>query len=138
MPCDYKQYPLDWHSRIRPAILERAGNCCEQCGLKNHSIVLQKSRTPIVEGCTYQWAKQNLDFYHCPKGGKAIIIVLTIAHKDHFPMNCDPANLLALCQKCHNQMDAKHRAKTRQKKRREALELTAPSLPLVTSIITKL
>jgi len=53
-------------------------------------------------------------------------------------MNCDPANLLALCQKCHNQMDAKHRAKTRRDKRAVALESVAPSLPLVTSIISKL
>jgi hypothetical protein len=138
MPCNYKNYPLDWFTRIRPAILKRARHCCEKCGLQNYSIVLQQSRIPMVEGCTYQWAKENLDFYHCLEGGKAIIIVLTIAHKDHFPMNCDPENLLALCQKCHNQMDQKHRAKTRQKNRREALEKSAPSLPFATSLISKL
>jgi 5-methylcytosine-specific restriction endonuclease McrA len=53
-------------------------------------------------------------------------------------MNCAPENLLALCQKCHNRLDAKHRAKTRRERRASALESIAPSLPLVTSIISQL
>lgn len=43
-------------------------------------------------------------------------VVLTIAHLDHTPENCDPDNLRALCQKCHNQYDAKHRTETRRKR----------------------
>ena len=31
------------------------------------------------------------------------------------PENCDYSNLRALCQKCHNKYDAKHRAETRRK-----------------------
>ena len=41
--------------------------------------------------------------------------LLTIAHLDHTPENCDYRNLRALCQKCHNTYDAKHRAETRRK-----------------------
>lgn len=35
-----------------------------------------------------------------------IVIVLTIAHLDHTPENCDPANLRAMCQRCHLAYDA--------------------------------
>lgn len=42
-----------------------------------------------------------------------IMIVLTVAHLDHTPENCSPDNLRALCQRCHNRYDAKHRAETR-------------------------
>jgi hypothetical protein len=38
MPTDYKKYPRDWKTEIRPAILARAGNCCKICGIKNHAI----------------------------------------------------------------------------------------------------
>jgi len=42
--------------------------------------------------------------------------LMTIAHiYDHNPMNCEPDNLKALCQKCHNNHDKEHRAKNRRK-----------------------
>lgn len=40
---------------------------------------------------------------------KTVEIVLTIAHLDHQPENCDPDNLRAWCQRCHNRYDAPHR-----------------------------
>ena len=33
-------------------------------------------------------------------------VVLTVAHLDHTPENCQPENLRAWCQKCHNTYDA--------------------------------
>lgn len=137
MPCDYKNYPLDWFTRIRPAILERAGNRCEFCGAPNYGILSVPDRE-VIEPCnTYAEALQKLK--HCHSSDQCdgfIIIVLTIAHLDHFPMNCSPENLKALCQKCHNAYDAKHRAKTRREKHAATLESIAPSLQLVTSITT--
>jgi 5-methylcytosine-specific restriction endonuclease McrA len=32
--------------------------------------------------------------------------VLTVAHLDHQPENNSPENLRAMCQRCHNRMDA--------------------------------
>ena len=78
------RYPANW-KEIRAAILERANNKCEFCGIENYTI------------------RDN--------GSK---VVLTIAHLDHTPENCTPENLRALCQKCHNTYDAKHRAQTRK------------------------
>ena len=86
-PENKNRYPKNW-KEIRAAILNRAGNKCEFCGIENGAI------------------KEN--------GSK---VVLTIAHLDHTPENCNPENLRALCQKCHNTYDAKHRAETRRNTR---------------------
>lgn len=73
MPIDYKKYPLNWLSEIRPRILKRAENKCENCGIGNYVI---------------------------RNGSK---IVLTIAHLDHDADNWNVIDdrLAALCQKCH-------------------------------------
>lgn len=92
-PENKKRYPKNW-KEIRAAILERAHNCCEFCGRKNHS---------------HFWNE---------KTGKLVQVVLTIAHLDHMPENCDPENLRALCQACHNRYDAKHRAETRKQSKK--------------------
>lgn len=88
-PENKNRYPKNW-GEIRTAILNRAGGCCEFCGRKNHSMVLNE------------------------KTGKMVKVVLTIAHLNHIPEDCRPENLRALCQRCHNKYDAKHRAETRR------------------------
>jgi 5-methylcytosine-specific restriction endonuclease McrA len=70
---------------IRAAILAECQNKCEFCGVENYTM----------------------------RGSAKI--VLTIAHLDHVPENCGRENLRALCQKCHNKYDAKHRAETRKR-----------------------
>jgi len=119
MPIDYKKYPSNWKTEIRPMILARAGNKCEWCGVENHAMGIRDERGKFHK-------KDNSIFFEdpnfCPK---LIKIVLTIAHiHDPNPMNCDPSNLAALCQKCHNGHDAKMRAKNRRKKKfKNQLEL---------------
>ena len=83
------RYPSHWKN-IRAHVLERANHRCEFCGIENYSI------------------RDN--------GSK---VVLTIAHLDHTPENCNLENLRALCQKCHNKYDAPHRAETRKRTRLE-------------------
>jgi 5-methylcytosine-specific restriction endonuclease McrA len=120
-------------------ILERAVNCCEKCGLRNYSIVSTPDRELIKECESYSEARKDLEFCHTSdRCDGFIIIVLTISHTDHFLLNNDPCNLRALCQKCHNSHDAIYRAAKRKLRRQKALEVIAPSLPLVTSIISKI
>ncbi len=137
-PENRVRYPKNWNE-IRASILTRANNRCEFCSAEN--------RTFIVRGIG-----NHADTYHtiderifCAKTGdeftgicqsaadyestgKAIEVVLTIAHLDHTPENCDPANLKALCQKCHNDYDRPYRLKnaaiTRASKK-QALDLFA-------------
>lgn len=90
-PENKKRYPKNW-KEIRQQILKRADNRCEFCGVENHTWRPSLSSTSPSD---------------------AVWVVLTIAHLDHNPENCDPENLRALCQRCHNRYDAKHRAATR-------------------------
>lgn len=84
-------YPKNW-GEIRTKILKRANNCCEFCGVPDRIWRISDSSN---------------------RCGEAIKIILTIAHLDHDPTNNDPGNLRALCQRCHNRYDARHRAANR-------------------------
>ena len=77
------RYPSDWKLRSRFIRHYRAKNRCEWCGAENHK------PHPIT-------------------GSK---VVLTAAHVyNHNPEASSLLNLAALCQRCHNRHDAKHRA----------------------------
>ena len=133
MPIDYKQYPENWKSEIRPRILERANNKCEFCGAENHSAIF---RGTINGKEVYQNDKADVfnaenseymftDYYaeiEAPETRKAIKVVLTVAHLDHDTTNNDGSNLKALCQRCHNRYDIKQRVHNRKTKPNE-LEL---------------
>lgn len=109
MPCDYKKYPPNWKSEIRPAILERAKHCCEECGVPNYATGARD-----VNGNWHnskEICNMNSDIgcgYFGTYGVKDIKIVLTIAHLDHDVTNNDATNLKALCQKCHLNYDKDH------------------------------
>lgn len=45
MAIDYKKYPANWKTEIRPRILERADNKCEWCGAANKSWRKETGRT---------------------------------------------------------------------------------------------
>lgn len=125
MPINYKLYPANWKTEIRPAILERAKHCCEQCGVKNHDIGYRDATgkfygwqliEDLLETKGYDIFCHELKNCYDSKGNptKPIKIVLTIAHLDHDITNNDPANLKALCQKCHLNYDKdQHRGNSR-------------------------
>lgn len=114
MPINYKEYPKNWKTEIRPAILERAKNCCEFCGVKNHAII-------------HRFGKGINDFEYWPEGMESEIwtlegkkstkVILTIAHLNHDKLNhdIDLETLKALCQKCHLQYDINHHVSNRLK-----------------------
>ena len=103
-----KLYPKNW-KEIRQRILERAGNKCEFCGVKNYSVGYRNQNGEFIESVGMQQEADELD------GEKLFKIILTIAHLDHNPTNNNPSNLRALCQKCHNNYDKEHRKETRRK-----------------------
>lgn len=126
----------EW-KEVRKAILARAKDACEFCGVENH--------VRIWRGRWFD-GPQEVDVYldgvdrirRSDDGGwittltrlgdmtmphpachgwPEVKIILTIAHLDHDPTNNDPGNLRALCQRCHNRHDAAHRAETRRMSR---------------------
>lgn len=93
-PENRKRYPKDWAS-IAEARKAAAGWRCEG--------------SPAYPDCRAFHGVKH------PVTGSPV--VLTVAHLDHRPENCAPANLRAWCQRCHNTYDAPHRAAGRRARR---------------------
>lgn len=112
MPIDYSKYPSNWKTEIRPAILERAGNCCEECGVKNYSRGARDFNGEWFDEMQIDNMNSDTGFWHFQSMHVKIIkIVLTIAHMDHDITNNKYSNLKALCQKCHLNHDKEHHRK---------------------------
>lgn len=127
-PENRARYPKDWPA-ISLRIRERAGQCCEFCGIKNHELgawIEGKWHTAWPKGNGHHdWPKRGEVFPchyedHC-EWRKCVEVVLTVAHLDHQPENCDPENLKALCQRCHNLYDMPMRRAGIARRAREAL-----------------
>ena len=133
-PENKKRYPPNWKEISDRIIYVRAGNRCEMCGVPNHAVgyrdeegIFHPDLGNYILDCfgrgvdyqtdkmvKYGTAKAHADFttFHDERGDKYFVIVLTTAHLDHTPENCEDSNLLALCQKCHNNYDQEHRTET--------------------------
>ena len=100
-PENAARYPANWHTEIRPRILNRARNqhgwpCCEECGVGNHAIGYRDS-----SGKFHDTGGLELQ----PNGEKLFKIVLTIAHLNDKIEDVSDENLRAWCQRCHNRYD---------------------------------
>jgi hypothetical protein len=109
MPIDYRDYPPDWLSTIRPRILARDGNRCKFCNVPNGADVQRSQRGHYMlpngeafDGSTGALLAGESDTW--PPERK-VRIVLTIAHLDHALVNHTDENLAALCQQCHLRYD---------------------------------
>jgi hypothetical protein len=105
-PENRHRYPSDWPEiSLRIRTIRAAGRCeCHgECGRGTHT-----SRCPNANGR--------------PAYGTGSTVVLTVAHLDHTPENCDPANLRAMCQACHLAYDRDHHRQTAAATRRAAIE----------------
>lgn len=96
-PENRGRYPANWPEISKRIRYDRAQSQCEckgECGRGTH-----EGRCPNRNsGRAY---------------GTNSRVVLTVAHLDHTPENCDPANLVAMCQGCHLHYDRQHHAETR-------------------------
>lgn len=105
-PENRDRYPKDWKlisHHIRHIRADGRCECWGECGRGTH-----EGRCPNLNGL--------------PAYGTGSRVVLTVAHLDHAPENCDPDNLRAMCQGCHLHYDRDHHAATRQKTKRDAIE----------------
>jgi len=105
-PENRRRYPPNWRQISLNIRTVRAGGRCEcygECGRRTHA-----GRCPNRNGQ--------------PAYGTFAKVVLTVAHLDHTPENCDPGNLRAMCQGCHLHYDREHHRETAAATRREAQE----------------
>ena len=97
-PENRDKYPPDWAEIFRRIRFERAGGQCEW-------VDETEGRCEARHGFSHPITKS--------------LVVLTTAHLDHDPSNCEDSNLLAACQLHHNKYDREHRNQTRAKTMRE-------------------
>lgn len=105
-PDNRHRYPAEWPTISAEIRHQRAGDRCEcdgRCGAEPHA----RGRCDARNGEPHPVTTST--------------VVLTVAHLDHTPENVDPANLLAMCQRCHLAYDRDHHAAERA---RRALEPT--------------
>lgn len=133
MPINYKKYPSNWKTEIRPRILKREKNCCKFCGVPNYAVGERR--------CSGGFEPTKGNIYH-DKAGRGelsykearklsnhmnefsdlnyIVIVLTVAHLDHDEENhgVKDDRLAALCQRCHLSYDAAENQRRRKKNKK--------------------
>lgn len=121
-PENRARYPKDWKA-ISQAARDRAGNRCEgspdfpDCRVANGAIGYREHGRWIQLGESVDAAGLAIDAAE-EDGHRITRIVLTVAHLDHTPENCDPDNLRAWCQRCHLHYDREHHAETREATRK--------------------
>jgi hypothetical protein len=114
------RYPSNWQT-VREQILVRACHRCECCGAPQYGVgqwvddrflLARGGAVPeqLYYALSHAAAREIADRLNASEQPERpyIVIVLTIAHLDHTPENCDPSNLRALCQRHHLAYDAKH------------------------------
>ena len=93
-PENKNRYPKNWPEISRRICFERAGGQCEQW------LTYQSYDGPVTHRCEARHGES-----HPVTGSK---VILTVAHLDHNPENCDDDNLKAMCQRCHLRYDQHH------------------------------
>ena len=99
-PENRDRYPADWRA-VSLAVKDAAGWRCEcrgECGRPTWHL-------DVAGRCD--------NIHGQPSISTGSTVVLTTAHLDHTPENCDRANLRAFCQACHLRYDRDHHAETR-------------------------
>lgn len=107
-PENRARYPSDWPEISATIRFKRARSRCEcrgECGQLHGRL--------RGDRCEARHSHAH------PRTGSTV--VLTVAHLDHCPENCDPTNLRAMCQACHLSYDAAHHAETARATRAAAL-----------------
>lgn len=128
MPFDRSKYPPNWEEIARE-VKDRAGWKCEECGrpCRKPGQTWREFVATLSPDRDWLWYRETYE----DVGGEVVEkpgrFVLTTAHIDPDPMNCNPANLKALCPKCHNALDAPMRSRNRKatlkRKKEEAGQL---------------
>ena len=110
MPMIRARYPDDWDV-IAFGVKGDADWCCEQCR--------RPCRRPheSVEDLFKRVQQWRPDFKPAEYHAAPRRWLLTVAHLDQRPENCERENLKALCVVCHLRHDRKFRGKQRQLKR---------------------
>jgi hypothetical protein len=103
-----KKYHTNWEMISMDIRINRAGNRCEKCNVKNKDLI-RRTHTDkwiqvpfeVMEQLDDIRNRNYREFLQTLKACGIVQIVLTVAHLDQDPSNNDYSNLMALCQRCH-------------------------------------
>lgn len=109
---DRRLYPSHWNV-IAYVIKSEANWTCEECGRPCRQ--KPESWGDFFDRVGWEYASE-------PWGR----FVLTVAHLDHRPENCDRGNLRALCSACHCRYDLRQMVRKRYLKRERHGQLPIP------------
>jgi hypothetical protein len=103
-------YAGDWRLLSDAVRFGRAGGRCEECDRPHRTLIYA-----LADGRWFDpWRQVWRDQRGAPDQGpqprdaasmRLVRVVIATAHLDHDPANRDPANLRALCQRCHLRHD---------------------------------
>ena len=119
--CQARQYAVGhWERRRNVVTLVERWLWVPTCGNGEHDCAGGGLRWPSGDRWTFAEARQfAAESYEAnPDEPKPLVIVLTVAHLDHQPENCDPSNLRAWCQRHHLAYDHDHHRANAQATRR--------------------
>lgn len=100
-------YPSNW-DEISAGVKAEQGHKCAECGVPDRIYIFR-----LTHEATSWQDVEKMRSNDYPKGAP-VFVVLTTAHLDQNPANNERSNLKALCQMCHNRLDAPHRAHRRR------------------------
>lgn len=112
MPMDRKRYPANWEE-IALQVKSEANWTCEECGRpcrcsgESKGDLEDRIYNEHAQWWDDLWETEDDDEFGEIRFMKPQRFVLTVAHLDHIPENCDRANLKALCAPCHCRYDLK-------------------------------
>lgn len=118
-PENKEKYPANWKKISADIRFNRARNRCEVCGIKNYQVIYRMPGGLYRLPSLTDWDMIHSRIKNCHSNFTESLkyhgftrVVLTVAHLDHNPENNDYRNLMAMCQKCHNNYDRNHRRQT--------------------------
>lgn len=118
MPINYEEYPPNWKTEIVPRILKRADNRCENCDLVNGttafavSLKIYDDDTGRYKPKTFWFEIWNAAYRVAGFNRERVTertVRLQVCHLDHDHENHNVTDdrLMAMCQLCHINYDAK-------------------------------
>lgn len=119
MPMNRSLYPANWEE-IALQVKNESNWTCEHCG--------KRCKHPEETALGFIERIQTNRLSECPVVAEFVSHpkrwVLTVAHLDHCPENCDRSNLRALCAPCHCRYDLSQMARKKRLKAERDGQLT--------------
>lgn len=101
-PENKDRYPKDWKAISERIRFKRARGRCECTGECGEDHTAERGNPVYGRPPNPRCTAFNYD-EHPITGSK---VILTVAHLNHEIEDCSDKNLKAMCQRCHNKMDA--------------------------------